>query len=188
MSSPWSSDDSTKGGFRSRDIDVEEKALHIDTRMLPRTPALAHVESKASLQHIETIQSPISPVHEGITPFSSVPVLSLSWPAGYRAPDVPKQAAKKLSKPKPKTSKWILFQLWFNTYRKFFTFIVSLNLTGIILAACGKFPYAENHLGAMILGNLLMAILMRNELFLRVVYTICIYGLRGVSHSFQRIS
>src|SRR5690606_2344651 len=55
-----------------------------------------------------------------------------------------------------------------------------LNLAGIILAALGRFPYAEKHLGALVLGNLLMAILMRNELFLRFLYLISIYGLRSV--------
>jgi hypothetical protein len=32
----------------------------------------------------------------------------------------------------------------------------------------------------LVLGNLLMAILMRNELFLRFLYIISIYGLRSV--------
>lgn len=82
--------------------------------------------------------------------------------------------------PKPKPSRWILFQLWFNTYRKFFVFVTSLNLVGIVLAAVGRFPYAENHLGALVLGNLLCAVLMRNELFLRFLYLISIYGLRSV--------
>jgi hypothetical protein len=65
-------------------------------------------------------------------------------------------------------------------YRRFFTFVVLLNLVGIILAAVGKFKYAENHLGALVLGNLLMAILMRNELFVRFLYLLTIYGLRSV--------
>jgi hypothetical protein len=94
------------------------------------------------------------------------------------APRAPPAAAKK--PPKPKVSRWIRFQLWFNTYRKFFTFVTLLNLTGIILTALGRFPYAENHLGALVLGNLLCAVLMRNELFLRILYMISIYGLRSV--------
>jgi hypothetical protein len=83
--------------------------------------------------------------------------------------------------PNSKISRWILFQLWFNTYRKFFTFVTLLNLTGIILAARGRFKYAEDHLGALVLGNLLTAILMRNELWMRFLYLIAIYGLRSVS-------
>jgi hypothetical protein len=48
------------------------------------------------------------------------------------------------------------------------------------MAALNRFPYAEKHLGALVLGNLLCAILMRNELFLRFLYLIAIHGLRGV--------
>jgi hypothetical protein len=150
-----------------------------------------------------SILSPItSPIHEGITPSSSVPVLSLSAvslpppavppppPTAGRKPERVTQDAgsdTKQQQPeiRPKTelkcSKWNLFRLWFNTYRKFWTFVTLLNLAGIIMTALGRFPYAENHLGAMVLGNLLCAILMRNELFLRFLYTVAIYGLRGVS-------
>ncbi len=73
------------------------------------------------------------------------------------------------------------FVLWFNVYRRFFTFCVTLNGIGLVLAVLNKFPYAKNHLGSLVLGNLFMAILMRNELFLRFLYLIVIHGLRGVS-------
>ncbi|KAG6902372.1 hypothetical protein C0995_000934 [Termitomyces sp. Mi166 len=74
-------------------------------------------------------------------------------------------------KPAPrKTSIWIRGQLWFNTYRKFFTFVVSLNIVGVLLAATGKWQYPRYYSGACVLGNLLVAILMRNELFGRVLY------------------
>ncbi|KAF8520833.1 hypothetical protein JB92DRAFT_2893781 [Gautieria morchelliformis] len=79
----------------------------------------------------------------------------------------------KSDKPKPakkKVSRWILWQLWFNTYRKFFTFVVTLNVTGIVLAATGHWPYARKYTGPIVLGNLQFAILMRNELFGRFLY------------------
>jgi hypothetical protein len=56
--------------------------------------------------------------------------------------------------------------------RKFFTLVIILNGVGIILAAVGKFEYATNHSGALVLGNLLCAVMMRNELFLRFLYLI----------------
>lgn len=84
-------------------------------------------------------------------------------------------------KPKSKASRWIRFQLWFNTYRRFFTIVTILNLVGIIMAALDRFDYAKNHLGAIVLGNLLTAVLMRNELFIRSLYTVFIYAFRGVS-------
>jgi hypothetical protein len=54
--------------------------------------------------------------------------------------------------------------------RKLFTFVFILNMIGIILAASGHFPYAVKYTGAMALGNLNFAILMRNELFGRFLY------------------
>ena len=54
--------------------------------------------------------------------------------------------------------------------RKFFTFIVTINAIGIGFAAAGRWPYAVRYSGAMVLGNLFCAILMRNELFGRFLY------------------
>ncbi|KAJ7188638.1 hypothetical protein C8R46DRAFT_1205784 [Mycena filopes] len=77
-----------------------------------------------------------------------------------------------LSKPRSKTSRAIEFRLWFNTYRKFFTLIVTLNLIGLLLAALGKWQYPRRYTGAFVLGNLQVAILMRNELVGRFLYLI----------------
>ncbi|KAJ7072637.1 hypothetical protein C8F01DRAFT_1243674 [Mycena amicta] len=73
-------------------------------------------------------------------------------------------------KSKLRTSRTIKFQLWFNTYRKLFTFVVTLNLVGLLLAATSTWQYPRRYSGAMVLGNLQMAILMRNELFGRFLY------------------
>lgn len=175
MSSTWSH---TQNGGHDRDADEAEKGIYRSTQRMAAMPPLAYIDRK-KLTHLETPLSPISPMHEGITPSSSVPVLSLSWPVKpqYTAVTTPVPAAE----PK-KISRWIIVQLWFNTYRKFFTFVTTLNALGITMASLGRFPYAENHLGALVLGNLLCAILMRNELFLRFLYTIAIYGLRGVCY------
>jgi hypothetical protein len=188
MSSTWSHhSNATMVEGNSQDFDDAEKGLYDNTEKLSIIPypSLARLEKekeKNTVVHIENIQSPLSPIHEGITPFSSVPILSLSWPAGREPPKaVSDSSAKKPTKPREEISRWIFFQLWFNTYRKFFTFVTLLNLVGIIMASLGRFRYAENHLGALVLGNLLMAVLMRNELFLRFLYTISIYGLRSVS-------
>ncbi|KAF2739813.1 hypothetical protein EJ04DRAFT_606499 [Polyplosphaeria fusca] len=141
---------------------------------------LVYLDQK-SVKYFETPLSPVSPIHEGITPLSSVPELSLSRPAEWHLAEtkVPEATIVKSAPPKPVITRWILLDLWFNTYRKFFTFVTLLNLTGIILAALGRFSYAENHLGALVLGNLLCAIMMRNELFVRFLYILFIYGLRG---------
>jgi hypothetical protein len=170
-------------GGRSQDsLDDAEKGMYDSTVELTAPPPFVYMGPKRAIHIDTTFVSPASPVHEGITPFSSVPELSLSWPAGWRATDASelKATVKKPAPKKPKISRWILFDLWFNTYRKFFTFVTVLNLAGIIMAALGRFPYAENHLGALVLGNLLTAILMRNELWMRFLYLVFIYGLRSV--------
>jgi hypothetical protein len=136
-------------------IDDAEKGIYDNTLAVLSTPPPAYLDEKKGLESYSTADGTVAP------------------------PSPPPAPAKK--PPKPKPSRWILFQLWFNTYRKFFTFVTLLNLVGIILAAVGRFPYAENHLGALVLGNLLCAVLMRNELFLRFLYLISIYGLRSVS-------
>ncbi|KAJ7125077.1 hypothetical protein C8R44DRAFT_130904 [Mycena epipterygia] len=82
--------------------------------------------------------------------------------------DVPPLAPK----PKRKVSRAIEFQLWFNTYRKFYTLTVTLNLIGLVLAATGKWQYPRQYTGAFVLGNLQVAVLMRNELFGRFLYLI----------------
>lgn len=176
-------------------IDDAEKGLSdIQSRLGLSSTKVEHVEfaedKKPSrlqimsrITSLDTISSPTSPVHEGITPFSSVPILTLSWPAGEPKADatcLTTIVEKPPAKPKEKISRWILFVLWFNTYRKFFTLVTALNFVGIVMAALGRFKYADDHLGALVLGNLLLAVLMRNELFVRFLYTVFIYSLRSV--------
>ncbi|EAQ91992.1 hypothetical protein CHGG_00227 [Chaetomium globosum CBS 148.51] len=136
-------------------LDDAEKGIYDNTAALPviASPPVAYIDEKKALEAVSTTDGTVTP------------------------PSPPPAAAKKPAKPKP--SRWILFQLWFNTYRKFFTFVTVLNLVGIAFAAADKWDYARNHLGALVLGNLLMAVLMRNELFLRFLYLISIYGLRS---------
>lgn len=188
MSPTPAHDDSTMSGVSRHDYDDAEKGMYDNTSNLPVIPRLARTSKGVSI-HIDPFLFPVSSVHEGLTPFSSVPELSLSWPEGFKAPDekTPK-AETKPPPPKPRVGKWILFKLWFNTYRKFFTFVTLLNLAGIIMAALNRFPYAENHLGALVLGNLLCAVLFRNELWMRFLYTISIYGLRSVCFSPSALS
>ncbi|KAF7322797.1 Urb2 domain-containing protein [Mycena chlorophos] len=83
-----------------------------------------------------------------------------------------KAAQKPAQKPKKRVSRWIRWRIWFNTYRKFFTFVFLFNLTGIALAISGHFPYAVANSGSIVVGNLNFAILMRNECFGRLLYLI----------------
>ena len=143
------------GGQSEDSLDDAEKGMYDSTLELV-APAPFVYAGQGRSTHLHPLPSPVSPVHEGITPCTSVPELVL-----------PKSRKNEISH--------------IEVYRRFFTFVVVFNLIGIILAATGRFKYAENHLGALVLGNLLMAILMRNELFVRFLYLLAIYGLRSVS-------
>jgi hypothetical protein len=181
-------------GHSHDSLDDVEKGLYDKTVELTTPPPFVYlsqqttVSNKSLLSPTNSFLSPFSPVPHGITPVSSVPELSLSLPGGRRASEAVdanalQTSVKKPTPAKPKISRWILFDLWFNTYRKFFTFIILLNTTGVILTALGRFRYAENHMGALVLGNLLAAIMFRNELWMRFLYMLAIYGLRSVRSS-----
>jgi hypothetical protein len=175
-------------GNQSHDsLNDAEKGMYDSTLELT-APSYAYTSQGAPSQ-FNRLLSPISPVHEGITPSTSVPALVLPKPVKSEASHIEISEAdlKKPTPVKPRISRWILFELWYNVYRRFFTFVVLFNLVGIILAAVGRFKYAETHLGALVLGNLLCAILMRNELFVRFLYLIAIYGLRRVSIVLRQI-
>ncbi|TFK67219.1 hypothetical protein BDN72DRAFT_799283 [Pluteus cervinus] len=69
-------------------------------------------------------------------------------------------------------SRWILFQLWFNTYQKFLIFVMTMNLIALLLAIIGKWDYPRKYPSAFALGNLQIAILVRNEVFGRLLYLV----------------
>lgn len=164
------------------ELDDAEKGLVTHTQELSASHTPSESTHGKALDYSQTPITPLSPIHSGLTPWASTRRLSIPVPAKSLAAHL--ESIEKPTKPsspaKPKASRWILFVLWFNVYRRFFTFVVTLNLIGIVLAALGRFRYAENHLGALVLGNLLFAILMRNELFVRFLYLVFIYGLRSV--------
>ncbi|KAG8932543.1 hypothetical protein FRC01_013313 [Tulasnella sp. 417] len=99
-----------------------------------------------------------------------------SFPAVEKnAGDVQHIEVQKPAAPAPApivVTKWVKFQLWYNTYRKFFTVVVTFNFISIVLTCLGRFPYAQKNVGGFILGNLCTAVLMRNELFGRLLYLI----------------
>ncbi|KAF4987796.1 hypothetical protein FDECE_15289 [Fusarium decemcellulare] len=151
----------------NRETDDAEKGLNDSTRNL--VPPAANAATSNGI--MPSAPKPIFSSYN--TSFvSDSSTLAVSEPK-IQPPKVNPPAEKK----KKKVSKAILLRLWFNAYRRLFTFIIILNLVGLFLAAAGKFHYARHNLGAMVLGNLLFAILMRNELFFRLLYMVAIYGL-----------
>jgi hypothetical protein len=151
----------------SHEVDVE-KGLSDVLESLPKRPTPAYFET-----------NPTTSVNtEGSLPQISQTRPEKGMPALNH--DVTKSIPRPPNSTSEATSHWILFHLWFNTYRKFFILCTSLNLAAMISAGLGQFPYAVEHSGAMVLGNLLFAVLVRNELFLRFLYLVTIYGLRSV--------
>ena len=47
-------------------------------------------------------------------------------------------------------------------------------MVGIVVAACHHFPYAERHVAAAALGNILAAVACRNEFFLRYLFWVVV--------------
>jgi hypothetical protein len=54
--------------------------------------------------------------------------------------------------------------------RKFFVFVVSINIIGLGFAASGIWEYANRYSGPIVVANLNIAVLMRNEIFHRFLY------------------
>jgi len=111
--------------------------------------------------------------------------------ANYVVPVLPKGIKTVLS---VLPSKWTRFWIWYNLYRQvrrfqsclnhslnrtrslpqFFTLSLTLNTVGILLAALGRFPYAQDCAAAISLGNVLAAVAFRNELLLRGLFWVLV--------------
>ncbi|XP_076904545.1 adenylate-forming reductase 03009-like [Bidens hawaiensis] len=93
--------------------------------------------------------------------------------------ELPRPPSKKIvSKPtKPKDSRLsviLLDQGLFTVYKRLFIVCLALNITGLVLAATGHFPYARNRAAVFSIGNLLALTLCRSEAFLRIVFWLAV--------------
>ncbi|EIM85048.1 uncharacterized protein STEHIDRAFT_132528 [Stereum hirsutum FP-91666 SS1] len=97
-------------------------------------------------------------------------------------PPVPPQKIERKPPQKKRAPFKVRAALWFNTYRKFFAFVTSLNLVGLVLASTGVWQYPRRYTGAFVLGNLLFAILMydRTPLWFRLGCTSALQHLGGI--------
>ncbi|KAG1841358.1 hypothetical protein C8R48DRAFT_781426 [Suillus tomentosus] len=90
------------------------------------------------------------------------------------APVTPSNVAKPPPAPakpaKHKTPLWVLWIIWYNSYRRFFTVVFTVNFIGLGFAIAGKWPYAAKYPGALVVGNLNVSVLVRNEIFGRCLY------------------
>ncbi|KAF8448029.1 hypothetical protein L210DRAFT_958150 [Boletus edulis BED1] len=121
------------------------------------------------------VRSPQLAANPDLTKSEKMPVDLDVFPVQSLKKDAPpSNVAKPPAQPpksqKIKISNWVHFIVWFNAYRRFFTFIIIVNFTGLGFAAAGLWPYALKYPGALVVGNLNFAILMRNEIFGRLLY------------------
>ncbi|XP_061362020.1 LOW QUALITY PROTEIN: adenylate-forming reductase 03009-like [Gastrolobium bilobum] len=68
----------------------------------------------------------------------------------------------------------LLDQGLFTLYKRLFMVCLTLNVTGLVLAATGNFPYARNRATLFSIGNILALTLCRSEAFLRLVFWLAV--------------
>ncbi|CAI9292793.1 unnamed protein product [Lactuca saligna] len=100
-------------------------------------------------------------------------------PLTFPVPELPQAPSKKIvSKPtkqnESRLSVILLDQGLFTVYKRLFMVCLTLNITGLVLAAMGRFPYARNHATLFSIGNLLALTLCRSEAFLRIVFWLAV--------------
>ncbi|KAG9318417.1 hypothetical protein JVU11DRAFT_508 [Chiua virens] len=131
--------------------DAEKGTLEVRSPQLAANPDLAKSEKKVADLEVFPVQSlkkdaPVSPSNVAKVP----------------PPPTPKQ--------KINITPYVHFIIWYNSYRRFFTVVFILNFIGLGFAAAGLWPYALKYPGALVVGNLNFAVLMRNEIFGRLLY------------------
>lgn len=92
------------------------------------------------------------------------------FPSATKLEQPPKPARKQESR----LSVILLDQGLFTVYKRLFVVCLTLNITGLVLAATGKFPYARNRAALFSIANILALTLCRSEAFLRVVFWIAV--------------
>ncbi|KAK2642224.1 hypothetical protein Ddye_023987 [Dipteronia dyeriana] len=68
----------------------------------------------------------------------------------------------------------LLDQGLFTVYKRLFAVCLTLNITGLVLAATGNFPYARNRAALFSIANIFVLTLCRSEAFLRVVFWLAV--------------
>lgn len=90
------------------------------------------------------------------------------------ASEIKSEAAAKKQAPNSRLSVILLDQRLFIVYKQLFVVCLVLNITGLVLAATGKFPYARNRAALFSVSNIFALILCRSEAFLRIVFWLAV--------------
>ncbi|KIY68088.1 hypothetical protein CYLTODRAFT_453876 [Cylindrobasidium torrendii FP15055 ss-10] len=118
----------------------------------------------------QTVAAEDTPAHSKEAITSDISLTAVSTPHAAKLDAVSPPATRK--RKVRKFNKWMAFKLWFNTYRRLWTFVVIFNIVGLVLAATSVWHYPRRYTGAFVLGNLLASVAVRNELLGRALYLI----------------
>ncbi|OJA15988.1 hypothetical protein AZE42_12573 [Rhizopogon vesiculosus] len=134
-------------------------------------PTLTHIDAEKGTRDVPSPQiTGLSNNEKKAEHIDVFPVLSLKEDVPFTPSDVAKASPAPAKPAKKKVPLWVLWVVWSNSYRRFFTVIFIVNFTGLGFAMAGKWAYAAGYPGALALGNLNVAILVRNEIFGRFLY------------------
>ncbi|KAK7306564.1 hypothetical protein VNO77_44513 [Canavalia gladiata] len=84
------------------------------------------------------------------------------------------QPSKLAKRNESRLSVILLDQALFTVYKRLFMICLILNVTALVLAATGHFPYARNRATLFSIGNILALTLCRSEVFLRVLFWLAV--------------
>ncbi|GFP96657.1 hypothetical protein PHJA_001809800 [Phtheirospermum japonicum] len=88
-----------------------------------------------------------------------------------------KQHQNPKNKPTTRLSVILLDQGLFTVYKRLFLVCIALNVTGVVLAAAGRFPYARARPALFSIANIFALVLCRSEAFLRVAFWLAVAAL-----------
>ncbi|KAJ3337429.1 hypothetical protein HDU93_001069, partial [Gonapodya sp. JEL0774] len=127
------------------------------------------VESKLPKQHSTQVEknSETEGACQELKPFVGGPL------DGYVIPFL----GKGVKKSNIRISKTTNFRVWFNTYKRLWVLTVALNAVLLSLAATDRFAYGKMNAPSFALGNILIAVVFRNELFLRGLFVMANSGI-----------
>ncbi|CAM6090168.1 unnamed protein product [Calypogeia fissa] len=90
--------------------------------------------------------------------------------------ELQKQPSRKTTtKAKSRLQTIILKQSWFTVYKRLYLLAITLNAIGLTLAGANYFPYAKSNAVVFSLGNIMMCVLVRNEVFLRLIFWLAVH-------------
>ncbi|KAK3005740.1 hypothetical protein RJ639_017143, partial [Escallonia herrerae] len=117
----------------------------------------------------------LADIDEGHDEEDHKPLAPLPLPPSIRKRQTTREQPSKVGKAKgSRLSVILLDQGLFKFYKRLFVVCMAVNITGLVLAATGNFPYARNKATLFSIGNILVLTFCRSEAFLHVVFWLAV--------------